>query len=128
MALEDRPIRVNAVSPDPIDTPAVSRVLKTPQEVEQFETNMVAAVPLGRIGYADEIAKAVAFSGPMGLDVGDSNHGQNPGSFSPGPGRVGEIAGHEEALHNVQGWQSESQVAIGQLAGDIRPLWHAQND
>jgi NAD(P)-dependent dehydrogenase (short-subunit alcohol dehydrogenase family) len=59
--LKDRRIRVNAVSPGPIDTPGVSSVVKTPQEAEQFRANMIAAVPLGRIGEADEIAKAVVF-------------------------------------------------------------------
>ena len=33
----------------------------TEQEVKQIKANLVAAVPMGRIGTPDEIAKAVSF-------------------------------------------------------------------
>jgi NAD(P)-dependent dehydrogenase (short-subunit alcohol dehydrogenase family) len=59
--LKDRKIRVNAISPGPIDTPAINGLAATEEEVEQFKTAMVAAVPLGRIGKSDEIAKAALF-------------------------------------------------------------------
>ncbi len=58
--LKDRKIRVNVVSPGPIDTPAISGLVGKDQE-EQFKAGMAEAVPLGRVGDSDEIAKAVVF-------------------------------------------------------------------
>jgi len=59
--LKDRRIRVNAVSPGPIDTPGVDSLAKTPEELAQFKATMISAVPMGRMGSSDEIAKAVSF-------------------------------------------------------------------
>jgi NAD(P)-dependent dehydrogenase (short-subunit alcohol dehydrogenase family) len=59
--LKSRKIRVNVISPGPIDTPGASGLSKTPEEAEQFRATFIAAVPLGRIGDPDEIAKAVVF-------------------------------------------------------------------
>jgi len=59
--LKDRRIRVNAVSPGPIDTPGVDSLAKTPEELAQFKAAMISAVPMGRMGTSDEIAKAVSF-------------------------------------------------------------------
>jgi NAD(P)-dependent dehydrogenase (short-subunit alcohol dehydrogenase family) len=59
--LKDRRIRVNALSPGPIETPAIDGLTKTEEEAAQFKSNMAAGVPLGRIGQPDEIAKAAVF-------------------------------------------------------------------
>jgi len=59
--LRTRRIRVNAVSPGPIDTPALSGVAASSGSVEEGYKAMADAVPLGRIGTPDEIAKAVVF-------------------------------------------------------------------
>jgi NAD(P)-dependent dehydrogenase (short-subunit alcohol dehydrogenase family) len=59
--LKDRKISVNAISPGPIDTPAFNSLAHTEEEVKQIKANLVAAVPMGRIGTPDEIAKAVSF-------------------------------------------------------------------
>jgi NAD(P)-dependent dehydrogenase (short-subunit alcohol dehydrogenase family) len=59
--LKHRKIRVNAVSPGPIDTPGYNSLGLTPEQLEQFKTNIVGAVPMGRMGSPDEIAKAVLF-------------------------------------------------------------------
>lgn len=53
--LKSRKIRVNVVSPGPIDTPLLGEV---PEEAKKAFASMV---PLGRIGESDEIAKAVLF-------------------------------------------------------------------
>ena len=59
--LRERRIRVNAVSPGSIDTPA-SRALLASSEVGEKRKRMVAeSVPLGRLGTPDETAKAVVF-------------------------------------------------------------------
>jgi NAD(P)-dependent dehydrogenase (short-subunit alcohol dehydrogenase family) len=58
--LKDRKIRVNAISPGPIETPAIDEVAQT-EEGKQFRAGLVAGVPLGRMGAPDEIAKAAVF-------------------------------------------------------------------
>jgi NAD(P)-dependent dehydrogenase (short-subunit alcohol dehydrogenase family) len=59
--LKHRKIRVNAISPGPIDTPAFNSLAQTEQEIEQIKANLVANVPMGRMGSPGEIAKAVSF-------------------------------------------------------------------
>ena len=59
--LKSRKIRVNAISPGPIDTPAVQSMGLTEAQLEQFKTDIVGAVPLARMGRADEIASAALF-------------------------------------------------------------------
>jgi NAD(P)-dependent dehydrogenase (short-subunit alcohol dehydrogenase family) len=59
--LKLRKIRVNAISPGPIDTPAFNRLAQTEEEIEQIKASLVAVVPMGRIGSPGEIAKAVSF-------------------------------------------------------------------
>jgi NAD(P)-dependent dehydrogenase (short-subunit alcohol dehydrogenase family) len=58
--LNQRNIRVNAISPGPIDTPFVNRVLND-QQTEKFLKNSVNSTSLGRMGSPDEVAKAVSF-------------------------------------------------------------------
>jgi NAD(P)-dependent dehydrogenase (short-subunit alcohol dehydrogenase family) len=59
--LKHRKIRVNAISPGPIDTPIFSSVGLSEEQIEQFKASVVSMVPLGRMGSPDEIAKAVLF-------------------------------------------------------------------
>src|SRR5271156_7238371 len=59
--LKDRKIRVNAVSPGPIETPGLNGLGKNAEETAQFKAAMVSAVPMGRLGTSDEIAKVVSF-------------------------------------------------------------------
>src|SRR5215831_5174058 len=59
--LRDRHIRVNAVSPGSIDTPGLSDLLASSETGEQRRKMISAAVPLGRFGRPEEIAKAVVF-------------------------------------------------------------------
>jgi NAD(P)-dependent dehydrogenase (short-subunit alcohol dehydrogenase family) len=59
--LKHRKIRVNVISPGPIDTPMFSSVVQSEEQTEQLLTNIVSTVPLGRMGSPDEIAKAVSF-------------------------------------------------------------------
>jgi NAD(P)-dependent dehydrogenase (short-subunit alcohol dehydrogenase family) len=56
--LKQRKIRVNAISPGPIDTAQQQLIGELG---EQLKTNLVSAVPLGRMGNPDEVAKAVSF-------------------------------------------------------------------
>jgi len=59
--LRHRKIRVNAISPGPIDTPIFSNLLQNEEQSEQFKKNIVNTVPMGRMGSTDELAKAVSF-------------------------------------------------------------------
>jgi NAD(P)-dependent dehydrogenase (short-subunit alcohol dehydrogenase family) len=59
--LRHRKIRVNAISPGPIDTPIFSNLLQNEEQSEQFKKNIVNTVPMGRMGRSDEVAKAVSF-------------------------------------------------------------------
>ena len=59
--LRDRKIRVNAISPGPIDTPIFSSITQNEEQSELFKKNIVNAVPMKRMGSPDEVAKAVSF-------------------------------------------------------------------
>jgi NAD(P)-dependent dehydrogenase (short-subunit alcohol dehydrogenase family) len=59
--LKQRKIRVNAISPGPIDTPGFNGLAQSEEQAEQLKTNQVSTVPLGRMGSPDEVAKAVSF-------------------------------------------------------------------
>jgi NAD(P)-dependent dehydrogenase (short-subunit alcohol dehydrogenase family) len=59
--LRERRIRVNAVSPGSIDTPGLMGLLASSEVGEQRKKMIANAVPLGRFGTPEEIAKAVVF-------------------------------------------------------------------
>jgi NAD(P)-dependent dehydrogenase (short-subunit alcohol dehydrogenase family) len=59
--LKDRKIRVNTLSPGPIDTPILSGLASTEQELAQLKANLAGQVPMGRMGTSDEIAKVALF-------------------------------------------------------------------
>ena len=70
LELAPRGIRVNAVSPGLIDTPAYSKLGVTRDMIEAWG----AEVPLGRVGAAADVAEAVAFlaSAAAGYVTGDN--------------------------------------------------------
>jgi NAD(P)-dependent dehydrogenase (short-subunit alcohol dehydrogenase family) len=57
--LKGRKIRVNAVSPGPIDTAGLRGLQQ--KDSDELNAFFSGAVPLGRIGQPDEVAKAVSF-------------------------------------------------------------------
>ncbi len=59
--LKERKIRVNAISPGPINTPGLDGLGQTAGVGDQLKESLLASVPMGRIGTPDEIAKAVVF-------------------------------------------------------------------
>src|SRR3989449_5674952 len=59
--LRERRIRVNAVSPGPIDTPGLHDLVASAGAGEQHLQMLANSVPLGRLGTPNEIAKAVVF-------------------------------------------------------------------
>src|SRR5271170_5544607 len=56
-----REIRVNAVSPGPIDTPMLGKVFPDKDAAAQIREKTAGMVPMKRFGTSDEIAKAVLF-------------------------------------------------------------------
>src|SRR5204863_3783505 len=56
--LAARNIRVNAISPGPIETPILE---KLGTDAGAFRSSAIAHIPLGRIGSADEVASTAAF-------------------------------------------------------------------
>jgi NAD(P)-dependent dehydrogenase (short-subunit alcohol dehydrogenase family) len=61
MELKDRKIRVNSMSPGPIETPALEKAGLTVEQAEQAAAQFASQVPLGRRGKPEEIAAVVAF-------------------------------------------------------------------
>jgi NAD(P)-dependent dehydrogenase (short-subunit alcohol dehydrogenase family) len=59
--LKHRRIRVNAISPGTIDTPGLNDLLASGDAGEQRRKMVASAIPLGRFGQPDEVAKAVVF-------------------------------------------------------------------
>lgn len=54
-------VRVNVISPGPIDTPIYGKLGLAPETVEQIAGQILGKVPMARFGRPDEIAKAVLF-------------------------------------------------------------------
>jgi len=56
-----REIRVNAVTPGPIDTPIIGKTFPDKDVAAQLREKMIGMSPMKRFGTSDEIAKAVLF-------------------------------------------------------------------
>ena len=59
--LVGRGIRVNALSPGPINTPIFGKMGMSPEQLEATATSIQQQVPMGRFGRPEEIAKAALF-------------------------------------------------------------------
>ena len=59
--LKDRKIRVNAISPGPIDTPILDGLAETEEGRKGIKDHLASIVPLGRMGRPEEIGKAAVF-------------------------------------------------------------------
>jgi NAD(P)-dependent dehydrogenase (short-subunit alcohol dehydrogenase family) len=59
LELKERKIRVNVISPGPIETPAIT--VLSGGNPDPFLQQMAAGVPLGRVGQPEEIAKVAVF-------------------------------------------------------------------
>ncbi|GGO71985.1 SDR family oxidoreductase [Nonomuraea cavernae] len=72
--LKGRGIRVNTVTPGPIETPGLAGLVGGPEQVDAFKRHLAEQVPLGRLGRPEEVAAAVAFlaSAQSGFITGSS--------------------------------------------------------
>lgn len=59
--LLERGIRINAVSPGPVETPLYDKLGIPDAYRDQVNKDIAASIPLGRFGTPDEIAKAVVY-------------------------------------------------------------------
>jgi NAD(P)-dependent dehydrogenase (short-subunit alcohol dehydrogenase family) len=59
--LAPRGIRVNVVTPGPTRTPGLADLLGDKDQAAKFDEELVARIPLGRMGEPDEVAAAVLF-------------------------------------------------------------------
>jgi len=59
--LKGRGVRVNVIIPGVVPTPGYDLLGLSKEQVEGFIESQAAAIPLGRVGTPDEIAKAVVF-------------------------------------------------------------------
>jgi len=59
--LAGRRIRVNAVSPGPVETPIYGKLGMPQEQVQAIAGSLIGHIPLGRFGQADEIARTALF-------------------------------------------------------------------
>ncbi|HTT24614.1 MAG TPA: glucose 1-dehydrogenase [Candidatus Sulfotelmatobacter sp.] len=59
--LKERRIRVNAISPGPIETPIIDGLAETDEQRSGIKAQLTSMVPLGRMGQPEEIGKAAVF-------------------------------------------------------------------
>ena len=59
--LKHRRIRVNVISPGYTETAIFNKAGLTQERVDELKVSFAAAVPMGRMGKPDEVAKAAAF-------------------------------------------------------------------
>lgn len=58
---KDRGIRVNTLSPGPIDTPIMDSQVKTKEEADALKKQFIHMIPVGRLGRSEEMASAALF-------------------------------------------------------------------
>src|SRR5258706_4768965 len=61
--LKDRKIRVNVISPGPIETPGIAGLAPNEERRKEFYSMLASQVPLGRMEQADEVAKVAVLPG-----------------------------------------------------------------
>ncbi|MFJ9450549.1 SDR family NAD(P)-dependent oxidoreductase [Herbaspirillum sp. NPDC101397] len=61
LELKDRGIRVNTLSPGPVDTPIIDLQFPTREETDKLRETFAQAIPLGRLGRPEELASAALF-------------------------------------------------------------------
>lgn len=61
LELKDRGIRVNVLSPGPVDTPILEKLGVPAHEMDGLRQQVAAAIPLGRLGTSNELARAALF-------------------------------------------------------------------
>ena len=61
LELAPRRIRVNVLTPGPIETPAFRRAGLSDQDIAEMKADLKTLIPLGRVGRPDEMAAVALF-------------------------------------------------------------------
>lgn len=61
LEFKERGIRVNVLSPGPVNTPILAKLGITEETRHSFEMKLAEAIPLGRLGRPEELARAALF-------------------------------------------------------------------
>ncbi len=61
MELRDRGIRVNTLSPGPIDTPIMETQVETAAQADELRKGYASMIPLGGVGKPEELGAAALF-------------------------------------------------------------------
>lgn len=61
LEFKTRGIRVNVLSPGPVDTPIIAKMGVTEEARASFDAGLAKAIPLGRLGRPEELARAALF-------------------------------------------------------------------
>jgi NAD(P)-dependent dehydrogenase (short-subunit alcohol dehydrogenase family) len=61
LEFKERGIRVNVLSPGPVDTPIIAKMGITGETRPSFDAELAKAIPLGRLGRSEELAQAALF-------------------------------------------------------------------
>lgn len=61
LELKDRRVRVNVLSPGPTNTPIIGKLGVSAEARPAFEQELASTIPLGRLGEAEELARAAIF-------------------------------------------------------------------
>ncbi len=67
--LAPRGVRVNVISPGPIETPIFGKAGMSAEQIEGFKSGITSRVPLARMGRPEEIAEAVLFLAAEGTFI-----------------------------------------------------------
>ncbi|MFH8814072.1 SDR family oxidoreductase [Streptomyces sp. NPDC017862] len=60
--LAGRKIRVNSISPGPVETPGLLRFAGDDADAQrELKENFASSIPMGRVGHVDEVASAAVF-------------------------------------------------------------------
>ena len=59
--LKNRGVRINVISPGPIDTPIAAKVTGSEEAAKAMYEQMAQGIPLGRVGQSEEIASVAVF-------------------------------------------------------------------
>ncbi|MEU3105840.1 SDR family NAD(P)-dependent oxidoreductase [Streptomyces griseoflavus] len=72
--LKGRGVRVNTITPGPVDTPGLTGLAPDAEQAAGLKAHLATQVPLGRLGRPEEVAAAVAFlaSGQSSFITGSS--------------------------------------------------------
>ena len=96
LEFKERGIRVNVLSPGPIDTSILAKLGITEEARPSFEVKLAEVIPLGRLGRPEELARAALF---LASDASSFVTGQYPRRRRDGP----DLIFNQQAADHLNG-------------------------